>query len=79
MRVRILPPVQIKYHMAKIFNYISESFTELTTNMTWSPWSEVQRKTIVVAVFAIILSLATWGVDSVFGEFLGVFYKWAKA
>ncbi len=65
--------------MAKIFNYISESFTELTTNMTWSPWSEVQRKTIVVAVFAIILSLATWGVDSVFGEFLGVFYKWAKA
>ncbi|MHC5202895.1 preprotein translocase subunit SecE [Myroides sp. LJL119] len=65
--------------MAKIFKYISESFTELKTNMTWSPWSEVQRKTIIVAIFAVIFSLATWGVDSAFGEFLGVFYKWAKA
>ena len=65
--------------MAKFFKYISESFTELKTNVTWAPWAEVQRYTIIVAVFTIVFSLLTWGVDSVFGEFLGAFYKWAKA
>lgn len=65
--------------MAKVFNYISEAFTELKDNVTWSPWSEVQRYTIIVSVFAILFSLATWGVDSAFGEVLGVFYNWIKS
>ncbi|MEC4116144.1 MULTISPECIES: preprotein translocase subunit SecE [Myroides] len=65
--------------MAKVFNYISEAFTELKSNVTWSPWSDVQRYTIIVAVFAILFSLATWGVDSGFGKVLGVFYSWARA
>ncbi|AJA67884.1 preprotein translocase subunit SecE [Myroides odoratimimus] len=65
--------------MAKVFNYISDAFTELKSNVTWSPWSEVQRYTIIVAIFAILFSLATWGVDTAFGRVLGVFYNWATA
>lgn len=65
--------------MAKVFNYISEAFTELKTNVTWSPWSEVQRYTIIVSVFAVLFALATWGVDSAFGEVLGKFYSWIKS
>ncbi|MTG97252.1 MULTISPECIES: preprotein translocase subunit SecE [Myroides] len=65
--------------MMKVFNYISESFTELKTNVTWSPWSDVQRYTIIVAIFAVLFSLATWGVDTLFADLLGIFYKWAKA
>jgi preprotein translocase subunit SecE len=40
--------------MAKIVSYISESFEELKSNMTWPEWPEVQRLTIVVAIFSVI-------------------------
>jgi preprotein translocase subunit SecE len=48
----------------KVTNYISEAFTELKTNVTWPEWAEVQRLTIIVAVFSILFSLATFAVDS---------------
>jgi preprotein translocase subunit SecE len=38
--------------MAKIVSYISESFEELKSNDP--EWPEVQRLTIVVAIFSII-------------------------
>jgi preprotein translocase subunit SecE len=49
--------------MAKIVSYISESFEELKSNMTWPVWAEVQRLTIVVAIFSILFALATWELD----------------
>jgi len=47
--------------MTKVVNYISEAFEELKSNVTWPEWPEVQRLTIVVAVFSILFALATWG------------------
>ena len=47
----------------KVTSYISEAFTELKDNVTWPEWSEVQRLTIIVAVFSIIFALLTFGVD----------------
>lgn len=61
--------------MAGIVNYVKESFEELRTNVTWTPWAEAQRLTIIVAVFSIIFSLAIWGVDMAFSEALGFVYK----
>ena len=61
--------------MAKVVNYISDAFTELKSNVTWTPWAEVQRYTIIVAIFTIVLSLATWGVDTVFGKVLAGFFN----
>jgi preprotein translocase subunit SecE len=34
--------------------------------MTWPEWPEVQRLTIVVAIFSVLFALATWGVDEFF-------------
>ena len=61
-----------------IVNYISESFTELKDNVTWPEWEEVQRLTIVVAVFSVIFALATWGVDELFAKSLAGFFNWIK-
>ncbi len=61
--------------MAGIVNYVKESFEELRTNVTWTSWSEVQRLTIVVAVFSILFSLAIWGVDTAFSKLLGLVYE----
>ena len=62
-----------------VLNYISEAFEELKTNVTWPEWAEVQRLTIVVAVFSVLFALATWGVDEVFAKALEGFFTWIKA
>ena len=65
--------------MAKVVNYISEAFEELKSNVTWPAWAEVQRLTIVVALFSVLFALATWGVDEVFAKTLAGFFNWLKA
>ena len=75
MGVRISPPVQKRNTMAKVTNYISEAFTELKTNVTWPEWAEVQRLTIIVAVFSIIFALATFGVDKAFEYIVANIYR----
>ncbi len=60
--------------MAGIVNYIKESFAELKNNVTWTPWTEGQSLTILVAVFSIIFSLAIWGVDTVFSKVIGLYF-----
>lgn len=62
----------------KVVNYISEAFEELKSNVTWPEWAEVQRLTIVVAVFSVLFSLATWGVDEVFAKALAGFFSYIK-
>jgi preprotein translocase subunit SecE len=65
--------------MTKVVNYISEAFEELKSNVTWPAWAEVQRLTIVVAIFSVIFALATWGVDEMFSNLLDKFFTWLKA
>ena len=50
-----------------MINYIKESYNELKNHVTWTEWSEAQRLTVVVAAFSVVLALAIWGVDTVFG------------
>ncbi len=61
--------------MTGILNYIKESFEELKNNVTWTPWSEAQSLTILVAVFSIIFSLAIWGVDTVFSKVIKAYFE----
>ena len=63
----------------KVVNYITEAFEELKSNVTWPEWAEVQKYTVVVAVFSIVFALATWGVDEVFAKALAGFFTWLKA
>ena len=74
MGVRISPPVQKRCTM-KVTNYISEAFTELKTNVTWPEWAEVQRLTIIVAVFSIVFALVTFGVDKGFEALIAKVYS----
>ena len=78
MGVRIPPPVQIMIQMTKVVNYISEAFHELKNNVTWPIWADVQRLTIIVAVFSIVFALLTWGVDELFVKALEGFFNILK-
>ncbi|GAA4269697.1 preprotein translocase subunit SecE [Hyunsoonleella aestuarii] len=62
--------------MAGFVNYVKESFGELKNNVTWTPWAEAQRLTVLVAVFSIIFSLAIWGVDTVFSKIIALYFDW---
>jgi len=70
--------VQIKIKMTKVVNYISEAFQELKTNVTWPIWADVQRLTIIVAVFSVVFALLTWGVDELFVKALEGFFNIIK-
>ncbi|MFL9842824.1 preprotein translocase subunit SecE [Flavobacterium rhizosphaerae] len=61
--------------MAKITNYVSDAFTELKENVTWPEWAEVQRLTIIVAVFSILFALITFGVDRGFEVIVARIYS----
>lgn len=63
----------------KVVNYISEAFEELKSNVTWPEWAEVQRLTIIVALFSVLFALATAGVDKLFADALAGFFNWMKA
>ena len=62
----------------KVVNYISEAFEELRSNVTWPEWAEVQRLTIVVAVFSVVFALAVAGVDELLVQALDGFFQWLK-
>lgn len=64
--------------MAKVTNYISEAFAELKTNVTWPEWAEIQRLTIIVAVFSVIFALLTFGVDRGFEILVANIYSFLQ-
>lgn len=61
--------------MTKIINYIGDSFSELKNNVTWPTWSEVQRLTLVVAIFSVLFALLTWGADELLVKVIEGFYS----
>jgi len=64
--------------MANVTNYISEAFTELKSNVTWPEWAEIQRLTIIVAVFSVLFALVTFGIDKGFEVLVANIYKLLK-
>ena len=61
--------------MAKVTEYIKESYEELTDKVTWPTWSELQSSAILVLVAAIIIALIVLLMDESFGRLLQYFYK----
>lgn len=76
MGVRIPPLVQNNVNI--MLKYFSEAFEELKSNVTWPKWAEVQKYTIVVALFSVIFALATWGIDLTFTKVLNGFFNLLK-
>jgi preprotein translocase subunit SecE len=70
--------VQIRNKTMKVFQYFSESFEELKTNVTWPEWAEVQKFTVIVALFSVIFALATWGVDELCSRAITGFFNLIK-
>lgn len=58
-----------------MFTYIKESIEELRNNVTLPTRAESSNLMVVVAVFSILFALATWGVDSLFGKLIRLYFN----
>ena len=58
-----------------IVNYVKDSFKELSTNVTWMPWPEAQKTTVVVAIFTVIFAIAIFLVDDFFRIILEQYFN----
>ncbi|PID70141.1 MAG: preprotein translocase subunit SecE [Flavobacteriales bacterium] len=58
-----------------IGTYFKESFEELKTKVTWLPFAEAQKSTVVVALFSLLFALAVFGVDKLFQNVLEQYFN----
>jgi len=61
--------------MAKVGNYIKESYEELVHKVSWPTWAELQNSAIVVSIASLIIALVVFMMDIMFKNALEVFYQ----
>ncbi|MEH0157544.1 preprotein translocase subunit SecE [Limibacter armeniacum] len=61
--------------MNKFVQFLRESYTEMTENVTWSSFSELQQSSILVLVSSLIFALVIGLADTAFNESLSAFYN----
>jgi preprotein translocase subunit SecE len=76
IRVRILVPVHNTNKMAKVSEYIKESYIELTEKVTWPTWTELSNSAVLVLVAALIIAMIILVMDQSIHFLLDqLFYK----
>jgi preprotein translocase subunit SecE len=61
--------------MAKVSEYIKESYIELTQKVTWPTWRELQNSAVLVLVAAFIIALIILVMDQTINFVLKQFYS----
>ena len=60
--------------MAKVVDYIKESYDELVHKVSWPSWAELQNSAIVVSVASLIIAIVVYLMDISFQTILERFY-----
>ena len=60
--------------MAKVSEYIKESYEELTQKVTWPTWAELWNSSILVLVAALIIAMIILVMDQSINFILHQFY-----
>jgi preprotein translocase subunit SecE len=61
--------------MSKFKEYIDETVNELTQKVSWPSWKELQNKSVIVMVAAVIMSLAIFVMDFSFNKMMEFIYQ----
>ncbi len=61
--------------MAKVVDYIKESYDELVNKVTWPSWAELQNSAIVVSIASLIIAMVVFLMDLMFKNGLEQFYR----
>jgi len=60
--------------MAKVSEYIKESYVELTQKVTWPTWRELQNSSVLVLIAALIIAMLILVMDQSINFVLTKFY-----
>jgi preprotein translocase subunit SecE len=60
--------------MAKVSEYIKESYIELTQKVTWPTWRELQSSAVLVLIAALIIAMIILVMDQSLNFVLHQFY-----
>jgi len=63
--------------VSKFKNYFSETITEMTQNVSWPTWKELQSNALIVVIASVIFALLVFVMDTVFGITGGQTWKGA--
>ncbi|TDG36791.1 preprotein translocase subunit SecE [Pedobacter changchengzhani] len=61
--------------MAKVVEFLKESYVEMTQKVTWPTWGELQSSAILVLVSSLIIALCIFAMDKGSVFVLDTFYK----
>lgn len=64
--------------MAKVVDFIKESYEEMTQKVTWPTWGELQNSAVVVLIASIIIALIIFAMDKGSTFVLDTYYKSLK-
>jgi preprotein translocase subunit SecE len=63
------------YHMKKVVEFFSESYTEMVNNVTWPKYSELQSSAVLVLVASLIFAIVIGLIDIAFKTGMEWFYQ----
>ncbi|PST82308.1 preprotein translocase subunit SecE [Pedobacter yulinensis] len=61
--------------MAKVVDFVKESYDEMTQKVTWPSWGDLQSSAILVLVASLIIALMIFAMDKGATFILETFYK----
>jgi preprotein translocase subunit SecE len=61
--------------MAKVVQFIKESYEEMTHKVTWPTWAELQNSAVLVLVASLIIACVIFAMDKGSTFVLDTFYK----
>lgn len=64
--------------MAKVLDFIKDSYTEITEKVTWPTWSQLQNHAVVVLVASVIIALLIFVMDKASSNVMELLYNTAS-
>ncbi|MFD1167062.1 preprotein translocase subunit SecE [Sphingobacterium daejeonense] len=64
--------------MAKVLDFIKDSYTEVTEKVTWPTWAQLQSHAIIVLVASIIIALIIFVMDKASSNVMELLYNTAS-
>ncbi|MFN0293335.1 preprotein translocase subunit SecE [Pedobacter helvus] len=61
--------------MAKVVQFIKESYEEMTQKVTWPTWGDLQNSAVLVLIASAIISLVIMAMDKGANYILETFYN----
>jgi|AntRauTorckE5430_2_1112549.scaffolds.fasta_scaffold205450_1 preprotein translocase subunit SecE len=76
MALKLTPPILTEFiQMENLQVFLKESWFEITKEVTWPAWSDLQSSATLVLIASIIFALVVGGIDFLIDNALKVLYQ----